>query len=56
MSTPIAKEEKLILGKELHANEAELKASGIPTTLLHLVMFYEVRPSVPPAAGTAHSL
>lgn len=41
MSTPIAKDEKLILGKELFANEKALKASGIPTTYLHCVMFYE---------------
>jgi uncharacterized protein YbjT (DUF2867 family) len=41
MSTPVAKEEKMILGKELHANEIALKACGIPVTYLHLVMFYE---------------
>ncbi len=57
MSSAVAKDESKILGKDLFRVEAALKASGIPTTYLHLAFFYENHWYSQPAfiALTTHS-
>jgi len=41
LSAPAASKPNLILGKNLHASEALIRASGIPSTALSAVFFYE---------------